>query len=36
MGDSITYGSHMVGEGTATGETYPAFLVSELRVQVSE
>ena len=25
-GDSITYGSHMEGQGTTTGETYPAFL----------
>jgi len=33
MGDSITYGSHMVGQGTATGDTYPAFLVGELSVR---
>lgn len=26
FGDSITYGAYMTGEGTATGETYPAFL----------
>ncbi|MFA6135186.1 MAG: GDSL-type esterase/lipase family protein [Phycisphaerae bacterium] len=26
FGDSITRGVHMAGEGTATGETYPAFL----------
>ncbi len=25
-GDSITYGAHMNGQGTTTGETYPAFL----------
>lgn len=25
-GDSITYGAHVQGEGTATGETYPAYL----------
>ena len=25
-GDSITYGAHMVGQGTTTGETYPAYL----------
>ena len=25
-GDSITYGAHMEGQGTTTGETYPAFL----------
>ena len=36
FGDSLTYGSHMVGEGTTTGDTYPAVLVSELRVRVSE
>lgn len=26
FGDSITYGAHMQGEGTADGETYPGFL----------
>lgn len=26
FGDSITYGAYMSGEGTANGETYPAFL----------
>ena len=26
LGDSITYGAHMAGAGTATGETYPAWL----------
>ena len=26
MGDSITYGSHMAGAGTAYGDTYPAWL----------
>jgi lysophospholipase L1-like esterase len=26
MGDSLTYGAHMAGAGTATGETYPAVL----------
>lgn len=30
FGDSLTYGSHMKGEGTATGETYPAFLSAAL------
>ena len=25
-GDSITYGAHMNGQGTTTGDTYPAFL----------
>jgi len=32
FGDSVTYGSHMTGEGTVTGETYPAFLASEMRM----
>ena len=27
-GDSITYGAHMNGQGTTTGDTYPAFLRS--------
>ncbi|MCX6997378.1 MAG: hypothetical protein NTV49_09895 [Kiritimatiellaeota bacterium] len=31
VGDSLTYGSHMAGEGTATGTTYPAFLAGMLR-----
>lgn len=26
FGDSITYGAYMSGEGTASGDTYPAFL----------
>ncbi len=26
FGDSITFGSHMKGQGSATGKTYPAFL----------
>ncbi len=26
FGDSITLGAHVVGEGTASGETYPAYL----------
>jgi lysophospholipase L1-like esterase len=26
FGDSITFGAHMKGAGTATGETYPAWL----------
>jgi len=30
LGDSITWGVHMRGEGTATGETYPAFLARAL------
>lgn len=30
FGDSITRGVHMSGEGTATGETYPAFLLQAL------
>jgi lysophospholipase L1-like esterase len=30
FGDSMTYGSFMVGEGTIEGETYPAFLNSVL------
>ncbi len=30
FGDSITYGSHMEGQGTATGMTYPAFLHAAL------
>jgi len=30
FGDSITFGSHMEGEGTTTGNTYPAFLKSLL------
>ena len=29
-GDSITYGAHMNGQGTTTGETYPAFLKDNL------
>ena len=33
MGDSITYGSHMTGQGTATGDTYPAFPAAELSVR---
>lgn len=30
FGDSLTYGSHMKGEGTATGETYPSFLFAAM------
>lgn len=30
VGDSITYGSHMRGGGTATGDTFPAFLADAL------
>lgn len=30
FGDSITRGVHMPGEGTATGDTYPAFLLRAL------
>lgn len=30
FGDSITRGVHVSGEGTATGKTYPAFLLVEL------
>jgi lysophospholipase L1-like esterase len=30
FGDSITRGVHVKGEGTATGETYPAFLLRAL------
>ena len=26
LGDSITYGVHVQGEGTDTGDTYPAYL----------
>ena len=26
FGDSITFGAHVAGEGTASGETYPAYL----------
>jgi lysophospholipase L1-like esterase len=26
LGDSITFGAHVAGEGTASGETYPAYL----------
>jgi len=31
FGDSITYGAHMPGQGTTTGETYPARLMELLR-----
>jgi lysophospholipase L1-like esterase len=30
LGDSITYGAHMVGAGTASGDTYPAWLSTYL------
>ena len=30
FGDSITYGVYVAGEGTASGETYPAFLARKL------
>jgi len=30
FGDSITYGIYMTGAGTATGNTYPAFLSDDL------
>ena len=30
FGDSITFGSHMEGQGSATGKTYPAFLRATL------
>jgi len=30
LGDSITFGAHMPGAGTATGLTYPARLVALL------
>ncbi|HEX2862413.1 MAG TPA: GDSL-type esterase/lipase family protein [Lacunisphaera sp.] len=30
LGDSITRGAHVAGEGTATGDTYPAFLLRAL------
>jgi lysophospholipase L1-like esterase len=30
FGDSLTYGSHVEGQGTATGKTYPAFLHAAL------
>jgi len=30
FGDSITYGAYMVGAGTNTGNTYPAFLKEDL------
>lgn len=30
VGDSITYGVHVLGEGTVTGETYPAYLSQNL------
>lgn len=30
FGDSITFGVHLPGAGTATGETYPAFLAQAL------
>ena len=26
LGDSITFGAHMPGQGTTCGETYPAWL----------
>ena len=33
FGDSITFGAHVEGAGTATGETYPAFLLRLLRAR---
>ena len=32
VGDSITYGVHVEGEGTATGETYPGVLSRQLNI----
>jgi len=36
LGDSLTFGSFMKGEGTSTGETYPAFLKVLLNGMTSE
>ena len=33
FGDSITFGSHMAGQGSAAGQTYPAFLHAALRAE---
>jgi len=36
VNDSLTFGSHMKGEGTATGETYPAVLARKLTQKGAE